>query len=954
MGITYDITERKRAEEALRESERRWATTLASIGDAVIATDMEGRITFMNAVAEALTGWMSGEAAGKPVEEVFKIINETTRQQVDSPVAKVIREGTIVGLANHTILLRKDGTEAPIDDSGAPIRGQDGQTTGVVLVFRDITERKQMEEELLKTRTHLEKLINYANAPIIVWDPNFKISRFNHAFERLTGLNADEVINQPLAILFPENSRTESLAFIERTSTGEHWDVVEIPILRTDGSIRTVLWNSANISDQDGTTVTATIAQGQDITERKQAQEALQVKQQELTSVNEELQAQTAELNSAYQELERQAEEIWEYAKAAVETRDEAERRAAELDATIASIALGIIIYDNSGKTVRINETARKLLGYSGESYNDFPDVFGAGSSMYKSDGGLYELEEMPLYRALRGEIIQDEESILTRTPDKPVWLSSTAAPIYNSNEIIIGVVTIVTDITERKRQVEDLLASERELLKVTLNSIGEGVVASDQEGRVIFINEAAANLIGYSPEEAIGKPLTKVFYILNDETSEPIVVTAAQRMFNQLVLVTRDLREVPIAMNCSPIKANDGGIIGTVSVFHDITEKQKTERELLKTEKLESLGILAGGIAHDFNNVLAAILANIQLATLKLEKSEDIKPYLLNTTETTRKASELTKQLLTFARGGAPVKKDASLIELIKDTTEFVLRGAKIKAEFAIPDDLWAASIDEGQISQVINNLVINSKQAMLKGGVIKISAANILIGEDTRFHPGKYVKISVQDHGTGITKENMAKIFDPFFTTKKDGNGLGLATSYSIISKHNGYIELESREGVGTTFFIYLPASKIMVVPTESEKEIAAVKAGLKILLMDDEEKILNAIGELLHSNFGYQVVLATDGAAAIELYKKAQVSGGPFDAVIMDLTIPGGMGGQETIAHLRDFDPKIKAIVSSGYANDPIMADYERFGFCGVVSKPYKINELNEILHKIIFSA
>lgn len=416
-------------------------------------------------------------------------------------------------------------------------------------------------------------------------------------------------------------------------------------------------------------------------------------------------------------------------------------------------------------------------------------------------------------------------------------------------------------------------------------------------------------------------------------------------------MLVTGELNEIPITVNISSIKSNDGAVIGMVVVFQDITERQRTEQELLKTEKLQSLGILAGGIAHDFNNILAAILANIQLAIYKLEKNEDIRTYLSNTMNAARKASDLTKQLLTFSRGGAPVKKDASLIDLIKDTTEFALRGSKIVAKYIIPDDLWVVSVDEGQISQVIHNLVINAKQAMPKGGVIKINAENIIIQEHNRFQPGYYVKITVKDQGLGISKENLGKIFDPFFTTKKDGNGLGLATSYSIITRHNGYLEVESCEGEGATFFIYLPALIKEFEKEEARKEVATANGrGLKILLMDDNVEILSAVGEML-KNFGHQVVLTTDGSEVIECYQSAKKLNEPFDIVIMDLTVPGGLGGQEAIVHLRDFDPDIKAIVSSGYANDPIIAEYERFGFCGFVIKPYRFDELKEVLNRVV---
>lgn len=285
----------------------------------------------------------------------------------------------------------------------------------------------------------------------------------------------------------------------------------------------------------------------------------------------------------------------------------------------------------------------------------------------------------------------------------------------------------------------------------------------------------------------------------------------------------------------------------------------------------------------------------------------------------------------------------------MIHDTAQFVLRGSKVRAKFNISDALWSVEADIGQISQVIHNLVINAKQAMPKGGVIEITAENIKIEPGNRFNPGNYIKITVKDQGIGIPDDRLNKIFDPFYTTKKEGTGLGLAISYSIIRQHDGYIEVESKLNVGTTFFIYLPALPEAAVFIENQKEVAPVGEGLKILLMDDEKGILETVGEMLEY-LGHQVLPAFDGERAIKLYRQAMESGNPFDIVIMDLTVPGGMGGQEAIAYLRDIDPNVKAIVSSGYANDPIMADYERFGFCGVVTKPYKIDELLKVINRV----
>ncbi len=387
----------------------------------------------------------------------------------------------------------------------------------------------------------------------------------------------------------------------------------------------------------------------------------------------------------------------------------------------------------------------------------------------------------------------------------------------------------------------------------------------------------------------------------------------------------------------------------------YDITEKRRLEDEALKAQKLESIALLAGGIAHDFNNYLTGIDGNITLAKM-LTKSDD-KAYerLSEAEKALKRASNLTKQLLTFSKGGMPVLKATSIVDLLKESVSFVLSGSNVRCEFSIPDNIWNVNVDEGQINQVINNLVINAMQSMPNGGIINITVENIIIKEKEAIslEPGNYVKVSIKDHGIGIPDENINKIFDPFFTTKINGTGLGLSITYSIIKKHNGYITVESKLGAGTTFHFYLPA--ILEKVQSKEKSIAeeTIKFGKgKILVMDDEEIIRELAYEML-SSLGYDVTTVKDGSQAIDYYKKAIELNEPYDLVIMDLTIPGGMGGNETMKNLLKIDPDIIAVVSSGYSNDPIMANFKEYGFRGIIPKPYKMMEVSDILHKLIVS-
>jgi nitrogen-specific signal transduction histidine kinase len=388
-----------------------------------------------------------------------------------------------------------------------------------------------------------------------------------------------------------------------------------------------------------------------------------------------------------------------------------------------------------------------------------------------------------------------------------------------------------------------------------------------------------------------------------------------------------------------------------------DISDRKRMEEERLRVAKLESVGVLAGGIAHDFNNILTSIMGNIGIARIEAASGNEIQNSLEQAEKASQRARALTQQLLTFSKGGAPVRKLASLAELLTDTAGFALRGSNVKCRFSIPDDLWHAEIDAGQVSQVIHNLVINAQQAMHAGGTVELTAENMAfditqsIGKGLPIKEGNYIRIAVADNGSGISKEHLEKIFDPFFTTKKTGSGLGLATSFSIARNHGGHLSVESVVGDGSTFYLYLPASTQTAAPKQDKK--AAIKASGKtrILVMDDEQGIREIASRML-SNIGYKdIEFAEDGAEAIKMYKTAMKAGNPFSVAILDLTIAGGMGGEETIRKLLKIDPGVKAIVSSGYADATAMAVYKEFGFSGMVAKPYTLAELRKALQDVI---
>jgi nitrogen-specific signal transduction histidine kinase/CheY-like chemotaxis protein len=409
---------------------------------------------------------------------------------------------------------------------------------------------------------------------------------------------------------------------------------------------------------------------------------------------------------------------------------------------------------------------------------------------------------------------------------------------------------------------------------------------------------------------------------------------------------------EKPVTVSWSAAPFFQGAkIVGAVISMEDITEFKIMEDELIRVQKLESLGVLAGGIAHDFNNLLTAIMGNIEMARRHLRP--DDKPYtrLAEAERAAVRARDLAQQLLTFSRGGAPVRQTVVMGQVINDAAALAVRGANISCTCDLPADLWPVHGDEGQLAQVMSNLIINACQAMPNGGIIRISGENMTVDStgDRALRPGRYVVISLSDTGSGIPAEHLPRIFDPYFTSRKTGSGLGLATVHSIIKRHGGAVRVESEVGKGTTFRIYLPASSGVVFTPDTSGCLTVPGRG-RVLVMDDENIIRDVAGEMLRE-LGYDVATAANGEETISLYSAAMEEGTPFNAVILDLTVQNGMGGKQTMERLLKIDPAARGVVSSGYSNDPVMADYRSYGFRAVVSKPYKVDDLCRTVQKVI---
>jgi PAS domain S-box-containing protein len=532
----------------------------------------------------------------------------------------------------------------------------------------------------------------------------------------------------------------------------------------------------------------------------------------------------------------------------------------------------------------------------------------------------------------------------------------------------LAGMIATTQQALARATESEAALAAEKEQLalmsarlSVTLRTINNGVVTVDRSGTIILLNEAAQKLASVTPEEATERSLCPMLNGLGFQLEE--CRAALHRVLEEgtTIRLRNDTTNAGtteqqlVEVTGTPTRDADGQVVGAVFVLRDITDEALIEHERAKSARLESLGVLAGGLAHDFNNILMGVTGNLSLAQSMIPpENTALIARLTNATAACARARGVTNQLLTFSKGGAPVKKTASIRELVTECTRFALSGSPVKPAFDVHPDLWAADVDTGQVGQVVQNLVLNAMQAMPKGGVLEVALHNTDLQEETipadaPLTPGKYVLITVKDAGTGIPPEVLNRIFDPYFSTKEKGSGLGLAISYSIVRQHGGAITVESEVGVGTTFKVYLPASPaVAAAPVATRPEVHVRRSG-RVLIMDDEDMVAEVAQEMIES-LGYTVQRACNGDEAIRMFNEAEQTGQPFDLVTLDLTVPGGMGGAECVKYIREMRQDVCVLVASGYADDSVLARHREYGFNGVLAKPFTLSELRRVLREL----
>jgi PAS domain S-box-containing protein len=750
----------------------------------------------------------------------------------------------------------------------------------------------------------LRAIARYAPLAIIVTDLEGRVSLWNPAAERLFGWSAAEVLGRGNPIV-PQEKGEEYRRLQESVRDGSPYHSRELQRQRRDGSRIRLNASSAALHDRQGAVI-GLLGIFEDVTERRAAEEALR--------------------------------------------ENEARFRAAFENA-----AVGASIVDLSGRFLRVNRFLCRLTGYAEEELRSktFSEITHPEDVHIGLDALRRQLAGEEEFASFEKRYLRKDGGVVHMIVSPTLIRDAAGAPS--------SFVSLFQDVSERKAAEEKLGRSE-EFVRTILDSVDEGFILIDRNYRVLTANKAFCAQSGLPCDEVIGLPCDDVARGARRPCAREDAECAGRRAFATAEPATSIRRcenghDTPryFERRAFPV-LNDAGAVATViETVRDITEKRLLEEERLKTQKLEAIGTLAGGIAHDFNNLLQGVFGHISLAKMELAPGTPAHEMLSQAEEALHLSVNLTTQLLTFSKGGKPIRRRTALHTVIESSAKFALSGSRTGCRVSLAEDLRPAEVDEGQIGQVIQNIVLNADQAMAPGGTVEIAARNARAPSKAlppALAPGDYVVITVRDHGAGMPPKVLERIFDPYFTTKEKGSGLGLATSYSIVRNHGGLIDVASEVGRGSLFCVYLPAAEGVERRPDPAPEAAPrapARAG-RVLVMDDERVVRTIVGKLLAS-IGHRAEFAQNGEEAIERFRAAGAAGDPFDAVILDLTVRGGLGGRETLERLLAIDPGVRAVVSSGYSEDAVMADHRAHGFRARLTKPYRLDQLRETLCELL---
>jgi PAS domain S-box-containing protein len=931
--LDQETAERMRLEEK-EKRERQWShITLASIGDAVITTDGEGRVNFMNGVAESLTGWNLPDAMGKPLTEVFHIANEETRAAMENPVERVLREGVIVGLANHTVLVRRDGSVVPIDDSGAPVRDESKGTIGAVLVFRDVTERRQAVREIHDAHDRLELALDAGRMGTWDWEIGSGKVIWSTRMEQIYGLEPGTfagTLEAAASCMHPDDQeRTQAEA--KRAQESHEPYRVEYRIVRPDGAIAW-LEARARVILNEGGEPERVVGVALDITARKLAETELRVRLAQQNAV------------SRLGALALAGRDVMKLFRTATEVV------AHELQVQFAAVLEAL---PEGGLTVRA------VYGWPDDGLPGEFVLAGRDSQAgytLLSDAPVvmenFETEErFRISPVLQKVGVLSGVSVVIPGEDRAfgvlgAYAARRRAFTPEDTQFVQAVANIVANAVRRERE-EDA----RTRLAAVLESSEDAIVSHTLDGIVETWNRGAEHVYGYAAAEMISRPISTLLPAdrIHEEKSilEIIRRGEAVQAF-ETMRVRKDGAQIHVSLTLSPIRDRAGNMIAVSHSGRDISERKRVEENLRQTQKLESLGILAGGIAHDFNNLLTGILGNASLISEELPAQSPTRGLAESVILAAERAAHLTRQMLAYSGRGRFLIQPMDCSGQVREITALIAASIpkNVQVRLALEDDLPPVEADAGQFQQLVMNLVINGAEAVgeasgtvtISTGLEDLSAQQIAgMTFAAGLKPGRYVSLEVRDTGCGMDPATMARIFDPFFTTKFTGRGLGLAAALGIVRGHSGTVNVHSSPGRGTTFQVLLPAANAQKVEPKAVLTAHAGDGGDTILIVDDEELVRRA-AQVALEKYGYQVLLAENGRHAVETVSNAACG---VSAVLLDMTMPG-ISGEQTLQELRRVRPDLPVIGSSGYSEAEAIARFGR-GIAGFVQKPYTAGTL-----------
>jgi len=910
-----DITARRKAEEALRVSEQNLRELVDNANSIIIRWKPTGEIIYFNRFAQKFFGYAENEILGR---SVGILVPETDSAGLDlSRLADHIVANPELHASNENENVLRDGRRVWVQWTNRALTDKAGKLREILAIGNDITAIKLAEEGLREARDYLDSLFDYANAPIIVWDPRLRITRFNHAFEDMTGLKADEVLGRDIGLLFPEDRKEESLRLIGRTILeGERWEVVEIPILRTDGTARTVLWNSASILGPDGERVVAAIAQGQDITERKRVEEDLLAYQ---IGLEKKVAERTAELA----------------------------RSSALLERVFASVDLSIAYLDKGFDFIRVNRA--------------FADAFGGNPGSYTGKN-LFALYPDSAREAIFRKVLETGvPHIELESPFIPPRVSGRKASYWDwslqrvaAGEETEGVILSLVDVTQRISAEE-----ERRRLSTAVEQSSEAIAITDQADRIVYVNKTFEALHGIARPETLGRKYGEIVRLdIEAESFRQGIRDALATGEVWKGRLTRTLRGVPeskLDLTISPVRDASGQIVNYAILERDMTNEHRLEVSVRHLQKMDALGTLAGGIAHDFNNILVPILINAELAAFDAEKDSPASQYLNLILEAANRGREMVKQIIAFSRQSEQKRDLVDIVPVVREAVKFLQSSIprSIKILERIDAEAGRVRADPTQIHQVLMNLGSNAAHAMrADGGRLDVSLCEALVGPEAAarhldLKPGPYVKLSVEDTGTGIPADILDRIFDPFFSTKRrgEGTGMGLPVALGIVKSHGGTIKVSSTPGRGSRFEVYLPEEKGGRLAERSAAGPPPTGKG-RVLFVDDEDILVRTVPPMLE-RLGYTVSAATGPLEALALFRDRP---GDFDLVITDQTMPG-MTGEVLAMEMLGVRPDIPIILSTGYSEAVREGSIRAAGIRGFIMKPFSTGEIAEKIRGVL---